>query len=396
MPGTRRRLRRLTDAERRKVEQALQQAMSTRATAAGDLYQRLRGLKASEWPRVRKILHRILGTYADEAEAEILSDVSRASNAGARAAAGTWSARIGIGRSRIRAVMRGMGAPAPLPQPGTKGLPRIRLSPLTGRRTAYVLPSGDVWLSRALHSLNAPGSFQGLTDAVDRAIREGTTATELAQRLRDEVGHHVAIGGPPQALVQMEEAAKRALRASGDPAAMAEFQRVRIAARRYAQGLKGGAYSTRAAHLDAVSKIERAVEMSNAAAVTDAVQWWTWNRERTHQRLIARTETVRGYNREYRATAGVFPWVVGFQWNIDPAACEVCIELSQADEHGLGPGGYPKDAYPEMPHPLCCCFPTEIIDEEMEPSEDEWRDLERSIQEEPQPEDEILGQSADA
>jgi hypothetical protein len=314
--------------------------------------------------------------YADEAEAEILSDVARASSAGARAAAGTWSERLGVGRATVRAVMNSMGAPAPLPQPGTAGLPRLRLSPLTGRRTAYVLPSGDVWLSRALHSINQPRVFTGLTEAIDKAICEGETATSLAQRLRDDVGHHVQIG--PGALAPIEEAAKRALRASGDLA------RTRTAIRQYAEKLKGGAYSRRSAHLDAIAKIERAVEAGNAAAVADAVRWHTWNLEQQHQRLIARTETVRGYNREYRATAGVFPWVPGFQWNPNAGACDECLALAEADEYGLGPGGYPKDAYPEMPHPNCECYPTEIIDEDMEPTEEQWQQLEAQIQEEPE------------
>lgn len=388
MTVERRRLRHLTDAERRRVEEALQRAMSTRATAAGGLYRKLRGLTPAQWPRIRKILYRILGEYADEAEAEILADTGRAAQAGARAAAGTWAERLGVGRSAVQAAMGGLGAPPPRVQPGQGGQPRVRLSPLHGRRTAHVLPSGDVWLSRSLHSLNAPATFQGLTDAIDRAVREGETATQLAQRLRDEVAHHVRIAkdGPgdvriPEALTEMEEAAKRALRASGDPAAMQEFAAARTRFRRYAEQLRGGSLSTKSAHLDAIRKIERAVEATNAAAVESAVRWWTWNRERTHQRLIARTETVRAYNREYRASAGVFPWVVGFQWNADASACEVCLELASADDYGLGPGGYPKDKYPEMPHPLCACYPTEIIDDDLEPSEEEWQRLERQIQE---------------
>jgi hypothetical protein len=39
-----------------------------------------------------------------------------------------------------------------------------------------------------------------------------------------------------------------------------------------------------------------------------------------------------------------------------------CDILAGQDLHGMGPGGYPKDAVPEHPHPFCSCTLSSIID----------------------------------
>jgi hypothetical protein len=242
-----------------------------------------------------------------------------------------------------------------------------------------VWPSGEVWLSRPLHRINPGPVFEQLSRAVEQAVRNGETATSLAQRMRDEIGHRVRIadGGPggvgvPPILRDLEEASRRSILASGDPRAFERFAGVRREFRQYAERLKGGAFGTRTAAVSALKDIEAAVARGSAAAVDAAVRWWIWNREQSHQRLIARTETTRVFNQEYRRASDALPWVIWFEWNTEAGACERCVELGTQDLHGFGPGGYPKDAYPEMPHPNCQCFPTEIIDESVEPTEEEW------------------------
>lgn len=380
--------RRLTHAEKRAVERALRRAGRGTAGAASRLYERLRRLPPE---KLLEALREEVRRYGDDASGELAAATDGAGTAGAAAAARTWSRRLD---TRVKGLLGGPAGGIPGGGGGavagsSAGSPsgpgdslvraRLRLSPLPGPRSAVVWPSGEVWLSRPLHRINPGPVFEQLSRAVEQAVRHGETATSLAQRMRDEIGHRVRIvdGGPggigvPPILRDLEEASRRSILASGDPRAFERFAGVRRELRRYADRLQGGAFGTRTAAVSALKDIEAAVARGSAAAVDDAIRWWIWNREQIHQRMIARTETTRAFNEEYRRASDALPWVVGFEWNTEPGACERCLELGAQDQFDLGPGGYPKDAYPAMPHPNCMCFPTEIIDESVEPTEEEW------------------------
>jgi len=70
------------------------------------------------------------------------------------------------------------------------------------------------------------------------------------------------------------------------------------------------------------------------------------------------------------------PFIKGIQWHLGPHQREdICDKLATQDLYGLGPGCYPANAYPDIPHDNCHCWDTEIVDKDYfknySPSEEE-------------------------
>lgn len=78
---------------------------------------------------------------------------------------------------------------------------------------------------------------------------------------------------------------------------------------------------------------------------------------------VARTEIQRAYRTSYLDQAKKLPFVKGVKWNRSRTEyyCAICENLATADLYGLGPGVYPADKAPIMPHPHCRCFYTTIL-----------------------------------
>ena len=358
----------LSPRDRAILTRALERARTGKASAARDLYYALRGKTARE---VLAILDEVGADFSKAMAAEVSAQIVAAQGIGGRAAVDT----------AIR-LLRRHRLPPDLAERAESWLRKriadasYRVSPLTGARTAMVSQEGTVWLSRALHGGTRASVIDGLREAIVTAVREGETATSLAQRLRDEVGHRVAVldTGPavlrvPPELREMEQAALRAIRASNDPRIGADLRRTRDAFARYRDGLTGGKYGSRSAARAALADIEAAVARGSEEAVQKAIKWFAWNKEQDHQRLIARTETARAYNAAYVAGSRAVPWVSGWTWVTDDESCDECMALD---------GTFiPRDAPGPTPplHPNCDCFLEEAIDPDMEPSEAEWAEL---------------------
>jgi hypothetical protein len=250
-----------------------------------------------------------------------------------------------------------------------------RVSPIEGPSSSRLFRGGDVWLSKNLHRTNSRGVIDGLRKALEEGARHAETASSLAQRLRDEVGHRVSITdkGPegfkiPQQLRAIEREAYAAIRASGDPRAAQRFASIRQEFESYARKLGTGQKGHSALAMDALRKIDAALARNDAKAVDSAVKWWTWNREQEHQRLIARTEMSRTYSRAYVEASRGIPWIVAWEWNTDDNPCEECA--------ALGGQVFTRGDMPELPaHPNCECYWTEIVDSSREPTESEWEHM---------------------
>ncbi len=358
----------LTPRDRAALTRALERARSGSAAAARDLYYALRGKTAKE---VLAILDEVGADFAKALAAEVSEKILAAQGIGGRAAADT----------AIRLLRRHRLPPDMAERAESWLRKRIadasyRVSPLTGARTAVVSPEGTVWLSRALHGGNREGVIDGLRRAITTAVREGETASSLAQRLRDEVGHRVAVldSGPsvlrvPPQLREMEQAALRSIRASGDPRIGADLRRIRGEFAAYRDGLTGGKYGSRSAARAAFADIERAVARGSEEAVEKAIKWYCWNREQDHQRTIAQTETARAYNQAYISGSRAVPWVKGWIWVADGESCEECMALDGTFIPRDAPGPFPPA------HPHCDCHIEEEIDPDVEPSEAEWSEL---------------------
>ncbi len=331
--------RRLTPAQKASVRRLYNQSVlgGTSSRAARELYDMLRGMDRAE---ILDVMAQAGDAYATTRVAQLASAAERTA-LGARAA--LWSAH-GVAGSRRS----------------------LRVSPIDAQRSSRLFAGGEVWLSRNLHRANSRGVIDGLRHALQEGARHGRSATEVAQQLRDQVGHRVDVSKMiPKALRDIEREAYAAIRSSGDPRAAQTFAPIRRQFREYAEGLRSTDRSTQAAAMDALRKIESAVARADAAGVESAVKWWTWNREQEHQRLIARTELSRSFSHAYVDAARDVPSVVGFEWNADGDACEDCAAL---DGKVMGWG---EIIYPPL-HPHCGCLLIEVLDPSKEPTEEEW------------------------
>lgn len=356
----------LPPRDRAALRKALHAARKGESGAARALYERLRGLSAKE---VLAALRDAGEQYADDLAKELAEQIGTAHRIGARAV--TDSALRTLRRDRL---------PGGLAERAEKWLRRriadqtFRVSPLTGARTAMVSQEGTVWLSRALHGANSGKVIEGLRGAIVEAVKNGETASSLAQRMRDDIGHRVAITaeGPAAAriapeVVQAEKAALRAIRASGDPRIGPDLARMRREFARYRDGLSAG--GSKAAARALISDLERAITRGSAKAVDDAVKWFAWNKAADHEKLIAKTETARAYTQAYIEGSRAVPWVKGWIFVASEDACEeVCAPLD---------GTFiPRDANGPFPisdtHPGCECALEEAIDEDMQPTREEW------------------------
>lgn len=79
-----------------------------------------------------------------------------------------------------------------------------------------------------------------------------------------------------------------------------------------------------------------------------------------------RSESNRAYRIGVQQYARTKRWVRAVQWHLSAAHPEddVCDGVATADLFGLGPGVYPPDAVPDVPHIRCMCF-TSIVTREM-------------------------------
>jgi len=368
--------RRLSPAEKERVRRLYLQAMRggpDGSAAVQRLYRALRGKSRAE---VLEILTGAGNRYADTRVRELQGAARQAAQ----------QARLGTAETlilRARAAGR-LPSSESLAEQAARWLrtrsegarQSYRVSPIDAPRSSVLFPEGDVWLSKNLHRSNTRGVIDGLRKALEDAARHGETATSLAQRLRDEIGHRVTISdtGPPsfkipEQLREIEREAYAAIKASGDPRAAQAFARTREEFRRYAETLGTGQKGLAAPAMDALRKIESAIRRNDAQAVDRAVKWWTWNREQEHQRLIARTELGRAYSHAYVEGSRAAPWVVGWEWNVDDDPCEACQE--QADRGVIDRGSI---VFPPL-HPNCECWLTEVLDSRMEPSEEQWAEI---------------------
>lgn len=77
-------------------------------------------------------------------------------------------------------------------------------------------------------------------------------------------------------------------------------------------------------------------------------------------RRIVRTELAHAHHEADRTSSMQSSVVKGIKWNLSPRHPEpdICDVLATVDLHGLGPGVYPPEFLPPLPHPHCLCFMT--------------------------------------
>lgn len=188
------------------------------------------------------------------------------------------------------------------------------------------------------------------------SVRAGERTTRVAERLLD-------VGNPivrlPRHVRDLESAARQAL-ASGDRNVY------KLAVKKWAGtidrlgSVAGQEFSIRSATQQLVKDLDKA----KVDQIDKVVERWTLERARHQARVIARSETVGGYQNQYQNQTSAQPYTVGYRWVLSPRhpKADVCDTLASQDLDGLGPGGYLPESVPSAPHPNDLCSTVAIID----------------------------------
>ena len=75
---------------------------------------------------------------------------------------------------------------------------------------------------------------------------------------------------------------------------------------------------------------------------------------------LLRSERAVAFREADRMASLANPGNIGVKWITSTRPCQTCIDISQADDFGLGAGVYPAGEVPTIPHPQCMCTTYEI------------------------------------
>ena len=82
-----------------------------------------------------------------------------------------------------------------------------------------------------------------------------------------------------------------------------------------------------------------------------------------------RTPEMEAHSRKLRKSlideAKDKPYIVGIKWNLGMHLTnDICGKLASQDLYGMGPGVYPKNGVPSIPHDNCHCWLSQIFDDD--------------------------------
>lgn len=191
---------------------------------------------------------------------------------------------------------------------------------------------------------------RGVSAALENSLRSGRSAIQAADRVVQAGTINVDI---PQYIERLDAAAR-----AGDPGELRRVIRAEIARLRSSGSLAGQDISKD------TRRFIRRVERSQGQDIDNALDEWIRRRAKNQAFTIARTEGVRAQHQASISAVIDKEWAVGMRWNLSGAHPEpdICDMYAGRDEHGLGAGGYPKDAVPDLPHPNCTCYLSPITD----------------------------------
>lgn len=106
-----------------------------------------------------------------------------------------------------------------------------------------------------------------------------------------------------------------------------------------------------------------------------AAKPWDWSKvyPGVHKKVdysaqrLARTMVSHAYQQSLERVCSKNPFVIGYRWRSAHVArtCELCIERSETDHHGMGPGVYPKGELP-LDHPNGMCTFLTVMSDNLE------------------------------
>jgi len=217
-------------------------------------------------------------------------------------------------------------------------------------------------LSARLHSANQAIRAK-IDDVVGNAMKDGTAWVNLARSLYDgySYGRTISPADLPEYLDQLVKATRMAL--EGHPIAEKDYLDMIKNARRMVERIGDNGAPTGPLK-SAFEKLLSAAIDGNEQALDNAVYVALNEKSRYIAERIARTEIARSSFDGYFAKSYNDPDVAYTRWNLSSnhPYFDICDLHARADIFGLGPGVYPKEAFPRYPaHPHCRCYPDDIF-----------------------------------
>src|SRR5690606_768780 len=219
-----------------------------------------------------------------------------------------------------------------------------RIAEVVQQQIARKVYGDGLNLSRRLHVRLAERAVE-FNRILATGLREGRGAIEIAKQLQQL---DVTDARIPQYLRRLEAA----VRGTSDARIVDELRKAipEMAKRKPGPlGMRGPA-----------RRVIQAARSGSAEKLDAALEYYLQRKVRYHAVVIARTEANAAFLAGEIERAKATPWVAGIKWHLSashrrPCECEV---LARQDLYGLGPGVYPPDRMPDIPHPSCHCFRT--------------------------------------
>lgn len=193
---------------------------------------------------------------------------------------------------------------------------------------------------------------------LEGSIKAGERVTMTAERL---LSANVPIVEIPRHVQELSEAA-RFPRATGTPnlfeGAVRSWQR-KLSVLGQGASREHGEYTIQTATKQLVTDLRKA----KPDQVDKIVDRWILEKARYQARVVARHESVEAFRDVAIEQARSQPYVVGVRWALSPAhkIVDICDLHANADQYGLGPGGYPADQVPAR-HTSCLCATSPLLD----------------------------------
>lgn len=220
----------------------------------------------------------------------------------------------------------------------------------------------------------------GLTRRMRRVDKE--VAQEMAVEVQNGIRQRKGILGAArkiEALDPREVKLPKYLHEIEDAARLGKVDDVKRLAKAYAKRISqlgeiqvdGTFVASKYSLRNATKKFVADMQKASAKGIDKIVKKYALDKAAYRANVIARSESVEAMRQSYVAQSKGKPGVVGYQWRLSNRHADhqhggsrqdVCDILANANSYGLGPGIYPAEHVPKLPHACCLCSATVVMD----------------------------------
>lgn len=220
----------------------------------------------------------------------------------------------------------------------------------------------------------------GLTKRLRRVDKE--VAQEMAVEVQNGIRQRKGILGAArkiEALDQQPVSLPKYLRELEQAARLGKVDEVKALAKTYARRVSqlgeiqtdGTFVASKFSLRTATKKFVADIQKASAKGIDKIVKKYALDKAAYRANVIARSETVEAMRQSYVQQSKGKPGVIGYQWRLSNRHADhqhggsredVCDILSHQNAYGLGPGIYPAEHVPKLPHACCLCTCTMVMD----------------------------------